>query len=352
MSKKRRIPAIFLVLMLFAATALVMLAVRLFGTPTDVDFSEPVEVTVPRGASLNEMASIFRREGLIDGEWEFILAARICGLERELRAGRYRFEVALSPVELVRYLTRGGSFDAMVTFPEGSTVFRVASIAADSLGIDSTRFVDLALNADFADSLGVPGMNFEGYLYPETYSLPRDIGAGELIARMFSHFERIWTEEMSDRARELGMDTNQVMTLASIIEGEARVEWERRVISSVYHNRLRCGMLLQADPTVKYGLRCFDRKLSTADLDTSNSPYNTYKFAGLPPGPINNPGYGAINAALYPDSSDYLYFVSNRDGTHWFTRALTEHHAAIRAIRQRGEHGPLPEVFNRQIETD
>jgi len=185
----------------------------------------------------------------------------------------------------------------------------------------------------------------EGYLYPETYSLPESVNASFLIDRMFKHFTSKWDEVMSQRANELRLSRAQLLTLASIIEAEAKAHWERPVIASVYHNRLRMGMLLQADPTVIYGLQSFDRPLTRADLDSSTSPYNTYRYVGLPPGAICNPGIGSIYAALWPDSTDYVFFVSNEDGTHWFTRDLTEHHEAINAIRRLGKHGPMPEVY-------
>jgi len=345
----RKLASSILIVLLGVLTIVALVAMQMFSVPTSLDFEKPLEVTVPRGASLGEMAEIFDEAGLVENRWHFTLAARLTGLDRKLRAGKYVFREPLSPIGLVKALTVGGSFDITVTFPEGLTVFQVANLAADSLGISQELLLTVCFDRSFLDSLGISAPSCEGYLFPETYKLPEDISARELIARMFAHFRSIWVDSMVRRARELDMDLNEVVSLASIIEAEAHVVWEQRIISSVYHNRLRLGMLLQADPTVIYGLRSFDRPLTNEDLDTSSSPYNSYRFAGLPPGAICNPGKSAIYAALWPDSSDYLYFVSNRDGTHWFNTTAEGHHAAIRAIRGRGEHGPIPEVYNRKI---
>jgi len=347
--KKRSISWIVGILALTLFTVGAYLAVELLSVPTCADFSKPLEVTVPRGANLSDMADIFVEVGLAESRWQFIMAARIIGVDRKLRAGRYTFPRPLSPVDLVKSLTFGGSFDVAITFPEGFTVFEIADLAADSLGVSRDDLLALCFQRVLLDSLGIDGPSCEGYLFPETYSLPESLSARELISRMHTHFKSIWTPEFEIRARAIGMSQNEIITLASIIEGEAHVQWEQPVISSVYHNRLRAGMLLQADPTVIYGLRSFDRALTLADLDTSSSLYNSYRFPGLPPGPINNPGVSAVTSALWPDSSDYLYFVSNEDGTHWFNETLSAHYDAIHAIRDMGKHGPMPIVHNRNL---
>ncbi len=329
--------------------AIAFVGLELYGVSDKTALDEPIVVEVPRGSNLGTMADIFVDADMIDARWKFILAARITGLDRKLRAGRYTFKTPLSPTDLVKRLTKGGAFDVTVTFPEGYTVYQIADIAHDSLGINPDSIISLCFNREFLDSLKINASSCEGYLFPETYKLPEGLSAEYLIKHMYSHFLSIWSPEYEKRAEINGFSRHEVITLASIIEGEAHVAWEQPVVSSVYHNRLRRGMLLQADPTVIYGLRSFDRKLTRADLDTASTPYNTYRFPGLPPGPINNPGLSAIEAALWPDSSDYLYFVSNEDGTHWFTRTLQEHYDAIHAIRYRGEHGPPPHVNNRNI---
>ena len=350
--KSTKIGWIVLIILVCAGIGIAYFAMQLYGVQEKSDFAIPIEVEVPRGANLDLMADLFVDAGMVDAKWKFTLAARLTGVDRKLRAGRYTFKRPLSPVELVKNLTKAGAFDVVITFPEGYTVFEIARLAEDSLGIPADSVLALCFRESFIESLGLGAPSCEGYLFPETYKLPEGLSAETLIKRMVAHFWNIWTPEFETRAREMGFTRNQIVTLASIIEGEAHVAWEQPVVSSVYHNRLRIGMLLQADPTTIYGLRSFDRKLTLADLDTSSSLYNTYRFPGLPPGAINNPGLSAITAALWPDSSDYLYFVSNEDGTHWFNTELQGHYKAIRAIRQEGKQGPLPQVHNRNILID
>jgi UPF0755 protein len=347
--KIKKLAPLWAIILLALATFIAILAVQVFSKPTKLDFSETVSVMIPKGAGLRQMADLLDKESLIESEWLFVAVARVTGLDRRLRAGRYTFDKPMSLYETINALTVGGSFDVMVTFPEGKNVWEVAQIASDSLGVPPDSFLELCFNKAFLDSLKIPGPSCEGYLFPETYSLPQGISARELIMRMFAQFKILWTDSLQKRADVLKMKQNEIITLASIVEGEAHVKWEQGIISSVYQNRLRIGMLLQADPTVIYGLRCFGRELTKEDLDTSNSKYNTYRFYGLPPGPINNPGRGAILSALYPDSTGYYFFVSNEDGTHWFNVTLESHYSAIHSIRDAGKHGPKPVTFNRKL---
>jgi len=351
---KRKVLPAFAIGILGILTVVVLLVVELYSIPTGLDFAEPVRITIPKGASIGQIAQMLQDEDMVEEAWKFETAARIFRIDRKIRAGKYSFDKPLSPVELAKSLTTGGCFDVMVTFPEGSTVFDIAKIASDNVGIDSAAFIKLCFDRPTVVSLKIPGPTCEGYLFPETYSIPEGISALDLIGRMHAQFEDVWDEIMYMRAKELGTSLGDVVTLASIIEAEAKASWEQPVIASVYSNRLRRGMLLQADPTVIYGLQSFDRLLTRIDIDTSSSEYNTYRNRGLPLGPICNPGLGAIYAALWPDSTDYYYFVSNEDGTHWFTRTLIEHNAAIGAIRRGGKHGPLPKIHidNRLITKD
>jgi len=333
---------------LFAITTLVMIIViELFSTVTLRDYKEPVSIVIPRGYSLDRIASILADSSLVKKPWHFELAARFTRQEKALRAGRYTIEEPLSPIELSRFLTVGGNFDIRVTFPEGFTIYEIEDILPDSLGADGEIMKSLCINEKFLDSLNFPGPTCEGYLFPETYYFAIDARPRDILGRMYSTFRSKWTDEMERRSMALKMKRKDIVTLASIIEAEAKVPSERGVISSVYHNRLRIGMLLQADPTTIYGLKSFDRLLTTTDLDTSSSEYNTYRHSGLPPGPINNPGIESIYAALWPDSTDFLYFVSNGDGTHWFTRTSKDHINAIRAIRVNKQHGPKPQVIEK-----
>ncbi|MCK5833632.1 endolytic transglycosylase MltG [bacterium] len=342
---KRKILPVFAIGFLGILTVAILLFIEIYSVPTGLEYNEPIHITVPKGATISTIAQILQDADLVEEAWKFETAARLFSLDRKIRAGKYKFDEPLSAIDLAKALTTAGYFDIMATFPEGSTIFDIARIAHDSIGIDSLAIVSAAFDSSLMNKYNIHAPSFEGYLYPETYSLPEGETGSALISRMAEHFTKKWDVVMSDRAEELDMSINEVITLASIIEAEARVSWEQTVIASVYHNRLRRGMLLQADPTVIYGLRSFDRTLTTADLDTSSCKYNTYRFTGLPPGAICNPAIEAIFAALWPDSTDYLFFVSNENGTHWFSRNLEEHYAAIRSIRKEGIHGPIPEIY-------
>ncbi len=342
---KRKILPVFAIGIMGILTVVMLLFVELYSVPTGFEFAKPVRITIPKGASIRQISEILQKEDMIEEGWQFEAAARIFRIDRRIRAGNYSFDKPLSPIDLAKALTTGGNFDIMVPFPEGSTIFDIARIASDSVGVDSLEFLRLCFDRAMLDSFEIPGPSCEGYLFPETYSFPEGISPREMILRMHKQFKRVWDTLMFKRAKELGFSLNDVVTLSSIVEAEAHVAWEQPVIASVYENRLRRGMLLQADPTVRYALKSFGRPLTRSDLDSCSSEYNTYRHKGLPPGPICNPGLGAISAVLWPDSTDYLYFVSNEDGTHWFTRTLIEHNAAIEAIRGKKAHGPLPKIY-------
>ena len=304
-----------------------------FVSDTSQVYDNPRFVEIPPGATTQTVAQILAEKGLLKHPTLFVICARITGRDKKLRAGRFRIDHSMSVWELLRHLTRGGSFDVRVTVPEGFTIFKIAGLVQRELGIDSLEFLRACRDTQLLRRLKIPGPTAEGYLFPETYYFPQGISADSVISTMYAEFKKHWKPEYSARAESLGMSINEVITLASIIEAEAHEKFEQPIISSVYHNRLAKGMKLQADPTTIYGLRKFDRPLSLKDLEDT-SAYNTYRYFGLPPGPICNPGDSAIYYALYPDSTDYLYFVSRRDGTHIFSRTLKEHHRAIHSVKK------------------
>jgi len=253
-------------------------------------------------------------------------------MHKKIRAGRFPFEKPMSTWEILRKITRGGSFDVPITIPEGFTIYQIAGLI-EQLGIDSIAFLASCNDSVLLDRIGIPGPTAEGFLFPETYHIPRGIDIDSIIAIMFYEFQSRWKPQYIARAESIKMSMLQVTILASIIEAEAHVKHEQPIISSVYHNRMRIGMMLQADPTTIYGMKKFDRPLLLKDLD-NDSPYNTYRRFGLPPGAICNPGEDAIRAALYPDSTEFIYFVSRRDGTHIFSKTISEHHRAIQQVKR------------------
>lgn len=290
-------------------------------------------VEVPRGASTADIAALLQREGLVRSATLFRLYAYFKGLDSRLQSGEYQLSPAMTAQEILSRLARGRVVEHPFTVPEGFTVEQVAALL-ENHGLGSRqRFLEIARSGDFRPEFVPPDLPLreplEGYLFPDTYLLTRGTAEEEIIRMMHDRFLAVFTDELRRRARELGLTVHEVVTLASIIEKEAAVDSERPLISAVFHNRRRLGMRLDADPTVKYVMARPPRNLSLQDLEV-DSPYNTYKYAGLPPGPIANPGEAALRAALYPADVDYLYFVAKNDGTHIFSRTLREHLAAKR----------------------
>ncbi|RMF67074.1 MAG: endolytic transglycosylase MltG [Calditrichaeota bacterium] len=293
-------------------------------TPIVPEGETATVLKIRRGMSFNAIVETLQKNGQIQSAGKFRLAAKILGVRDELKSGKYEIRPGSSTYRLLRQLSEGDVVVERVTIPEGKTARQIASILARRIEIDSTRFMQLVKDSTFAHRLNVDADGLEGFLFPETYNLRWGVRAAEVIELMVKTFQQRFTAEMRQRAEELGMSVPEVVTLASIIEGEAVVDSERRRISSVYHNRLKRHMLLQADPTIQYIIDGAPRRLLSRDLEI-DSPYNTYKYPGLPPGPICNPGLASLKAALYPEKSNYLYFVANGDGSHTFSRTFKEH---------------------------
>jgi UPF0755 protein len=311
-----------------AAAALSLVAAALAacgGDPT----GEPMRVTVPARAGLSTVADSLEARGIVGSETSFKLYARMKGAAGKLKPGVYEFRRGEAYADVVGKLVRGDVVKVRVAIPEGWSVAQIADRIAAASGIpgDSVRRVLEAPGA--AKRFGVPGPTLEGYLYPATYVFPLGTDVGRMAGAMVKRYRDAWTPEMRERARALGMDEREVVTLASIVEKEAKVWTERPAIAAVYHNRLRRRMRLQADPTVQYALGAHQARLLYAQIDAvADNPYNTYRHAGLPPGPIASPSAGALRATLNPDPHDYLYFVARPNGTHVFTRTLAEHNRA------------------------
>lgn len=307
-------------------------------TPAGRD-AEPRLVTVPAGASLRDIASRLKQAGVIRHESPFVFYARLRGVARRLQAGEYALRATMSPAQILAVLSQGKVLYHSLTIPEGATVRDIATlVAAKGLG-DRQVLLDLAHDPDFIASLGLAVPSLEGYLFPDTYHVPRGMDERDLLRLMVRTLQRHYREHIAARAQALGLSQHAVLTLASLIEKETAVEEERPLIAAVFHNRLRRGMPLQADPTVIYALgERFDGNLRKADL-TIDSPYNTYRYRGLPPGPIANPGLRALQAAVAPAPVDYLYFVATgEDGRHHFSATLEEHNRAVRQYQLRQAH--------------
>jgi UPF0755 protein len=300
-------------------------------------------VILPPGASFGAVTDSLAAHGIITNSRRFKLLARLRGVDRSVHAGVYEFPAGTSEWKVLSMLAQGKKAALRFTVPEGLTIQEVATLAAERLGIPEDSFVAAARDGKTASKmLGMPVPSFEGFLRPETYILPADINAEELVRLMAEGFKAEWQPSWNARLDSLRMKQLELVTLASIVEGEARADNERETIAGVYRNRLRIGMALQADPTVQYAisLKRGRRKSRLFEKDYQfKSPYNTYLNPGLPPGPVNSPSRRSLEAALYPANVRYLYFVAGPDGRHVFSRTYSEHLRAVRKIRNAGQRG-------------
>jgi UPF0755 protein len=294
-------------------------------------------VTVPPGTSFAAVTDSLVAHGVVSNRLWFKLLARVRRADRSVRAGVYQFEPGVSSWKVLNVLASGSEVATRFTVPEGLTIPEVAALAQEKLGIPADSVVAAAQDSAAATAiLGFPARSFEGFLRPETYSLRYGTTAAELVQVMAQGFLAAWKPEWDARLESFGWNRAQAVTFASIVEGEARADEERETIAGVYHNRLRIGMALQADPTVQYAIFLATGKrkprLFTRDYQF-RSRYNTYLHPGLPPGPVNSPSLRSIQASLHPATVPYLYFVAGPDGRHVFSRTYDEHLRAIARVR-------------------
>jgi UPF0755 protein len=296
--------------------------------------SEPARVEVVSGTSVRALGARLEAAGVIRSARLFEVWLRATGNAGSIQAGTYDFPAGIALPGVVEMVLGGRTLLASVTIPEGLRLEQQAGVAARQLGIDSAAFVALATDSLFADSLGIDAPTLEGYLFPETYLVDPEIDARGLVRLMVGEFQRTFGAEWRERAEELGRPIGEIVTLASIVEEEARVKEERPVIAGVYWNRLRIGMKLEADPTVQYALGAHRQRVLYRDLEI-DSPYNTYLYPGLPPGPIASPGRASLEATLYPDSVPWLFFFATGEGgRHTFSRTFAEHNRKRRELNR------------------
>lgn len=302
--------------------------------------ADSVTVEIPRGATTGQVGRRLAGAGLVDHPRLFTLYVALRGTEGRLKAGRYRLRRDAGWGEIASALERGAVETVAVTVPEGFTVREIAPRVADLAGVPVDSVLALARDSAIADRLGVPGPTLEGYLFPETYRFAEGLDPARALGTMVDRYRDFWTARRRARADSLGLTEREAVTLASIVEAEARFDRERPIIAAVYLNRLDRGMLLQADPTVQYALdEPVPRLLYAHIRQVADDPYNTYTNRGLPPGPIGSPGAASLRAVLRPADVPYLYFVARPDGSHVFSRTLRQHNRARNRIR-RGE--PVP----------
>ena len=292
---------------------------------------EAKTISISKGMSLNSVINLLHENNLIVNKNVLKAKILIRGLASKVPTGTFLIEGKVSDALLIDSIFNKGPIKLKLTIPEGTSAKKIFESINLLLKKDH-RFDNLFTEKNILNKYNINGSSLEGYLYPNTYFFFNDTSPADIVDTLVSQFWIEFDQKLLNRANELGLSVHEVVTLASIIEGEAMLDSERSTISSVYHNRLKINMKLQADPTIQYIIEGPPKTLSTRDLRIK-SPYNTYQNYGLPPGPINNPGIQSIKAALYPLETDYLFFVAQGDGSHKFTTNERDHEAAKRVYK-------------------
>ena len=336
--RRVRRSATLLVVLLVVALGVaggILYTVQLLGPVTGDKGAPSVLVDIPPGRSARQIGDILYRRHLVRSPLSFVFASRMGGLSGQMRAGRYLLSPAMPPRQIAALLALGETAQGAVTIPEGFTVRQIARRLAERGLADETQFLALAQTQGRTFRAGgwtPPGDNLEGYLFPDTYLVPKGAGPRGIIQMMLDEFQRqVVVPDGAAAARQPG-GLPAVVTLASLVEREAEVDSDRPLIAAVYRNRLKAGMRLQCDATVQYALPEHKPRLFYSDLRV-DSPYNTYRHAGLPPTPIASPGLPSIRAALHPADVGYLYYVAGPAGRHVFSATLAGHELARARVR-------------------
>jgi UPF0755 protein len=317
------------VILYFIAAIFVFCALLLNYSISSIDKKNiNVLVDIPTGSSFFEVTEKLNQAGLIKYRIFFYSLAMIKNARRHICAGEYEINTLLTPVAMIDKLMRGEVKEHKILIPEDFSMQEIFARLDSEKLINKEIFFELARDKDFLRSLNINAESIEGYLFPDTYYFNRSMNTRQIIKRMVDRFWEKVTPGMIKRAQELGFNTHQFVTIASIIGKESGDNAEKPFIAAVFRNRLKKKMRLQSDPTAVYDMDSFDGKVLRSYL-RRNSPYNTYLIRGLPPGPIANPGLTSLQAALYPAPVNYLYFVSKKDGSHFFSNSLVEHNQAV-----------------------
>ena len=319
----------FFALGLFALFSIASLSFLLFVPPSRSP--SPRTLLIKKGTHLRKISEMLRQEGVIRNGQFFLFLATVLGKRPDIKAGEYELTTSMLPMEILDHLVKGQVKRHLVTIAEGYTVAQIAQWLEDLNIVEKEGFLQKTGSPLFITSLGLSdlaGMTLEGYLFPETYHLVKEMDPEEVIRMMVHQFKKVFSPDLSEKTSQPGISAKDAVILASIIEKETALPAEKPLISAVFHNRLRKRIPLQSDPTVIYGIKDFDGNLTRAHL-LKPTPYNTYLSVGLPPTPICNPGRDSLLAALNPADVPYLYFVSKNDGSHFFSADLDGHNAAV-----------------------
>ena len=323
----RRTLAALWVIGVLVLVPLLRLSHHYLDTPLDSS-GKPKVVQIRAGLGLGQIARKLAAEGIISRAGAFHLLARVSGDGRRMKFGEYKLSPRMTPKEILRVIRLGTPLQYRVTFPEGTTLKGIARVL-DSKGLVSREdFLDQARNPGLSTSLGIPALNVEGYLFPDTYYFSKGMSAESIIRKMVARFKAVFSEAKAQGKKKTRLTDYQTVILASLVEAETKAAKERKIVAGVFVRRLKKRMLLQCDPTVIYGLKDFSGRITKKNLAEPH-PYNTYIHPGLPPGPIGNPGRAALTAALFPADTKYLYFVAKNDGTHYFSTNYSQHQRAV-----------------------
>ncbi len=292
--------------------------------PIKTDRQGNIEIFIEQGMGLYDVAYLLRDKGLIHDVVDFRWAAWFMRAERKIKPGYFNLQFGSTHEQLLIELLKGGILTKNVTIPEGKNIKQIAGIIQAELDLDSTEFVRLCQDSLFIAELNITADNLEGYLFPETYNFYVNTDLMTVIRKMTQQFFAIFDDSLQSKLSNVGLSLHEAVTLASIIQGEIMLESEATMVSAVYLNRIRRGMLLGADPTIQYIIPDGPRRLLNKDLRI-DSKYNTYRYRGLPPGPINNPGRTALRASVNPADSNVIYMVAWGDGSHAFNETMSGH---------------------------
>jgi UPF0755 protein len=300
--------------------------------------NEEVVVRINKGDNLRSVSARFEQSGVIFSKVLFMAAGRLLGYQDKLIPGEYKFLNGLTMLDVLMRITDPNiSRFITVTIPEGLNIRQIGRLLSRQLGLDSAKFVNAAFNDSLISLLDIKAENLEGFLFPDTYEIDLSNNSNseeKIVLMMFNQFRRKIEKKLTEKIKVSRKNMFEIITMASIVEAETRYEAEKKTIAAVYYNRLNKHMKLEADPTVQYALPDGPKKRLTYTDLKYDSPYNTYKYRGLPPGPINNPGYSSIIAVLEPEKHRYLYFVAKGDGSHRFAETFEEHKKNIEEYRK------------------
>ena len=295
-------------------------------------------VYIKSGFSTREIADLLKQKGLLKHKSYFLLLSKIFSVDEQLKAGEYLFTKKMNIMDILERLKKGMVLTHPVVIPEGYNVWQIAETLEGKEIVSSFSFLKGSNDKALCSQVNIETESVEGYLFPDTYFLAKDMNPRQIILLMVNRFHEMLPKNAKRLAKARNMSLHEIVILASLIEKETSDKKEMPTIAAVFYNRLRKGMPLQCDPTVLYALGKVRKRLTRKDLGI-DSPYNTYRYRGLPPGPIANPGRAAIKAALRPNEFDYLYFVSQNNGTHYFSKTLSEHNSAVFKYQIKGETG-------------